>query len=352
MAKRSNDSAVPAGQNRKARRAAKRAADGLRKKARARYSTHVLILYKDTDSPLTKFMQSALGVKRAATAMNAKMWTTFAALEAFGKAARWGKFNPVTLTFNQFRAYVQSRIGVVSNRTIQNEASHIRRALRCVGRGEFAAVTCSSKALGVPSATRIGTGTAVHVDVLQPALERAREDSKAILLLEHAVGLRHREAVQIEKECLEEWKQALADGQPLKVRKGAKGGRPRSVILCPAKAKEAAVAIDAALKVLQNQEFLVDSVSLKAALACNHKRMKKLCIEGKDAQHSLRRSFACEQYEYYRGELKMSDKRALSLLSNDLGHGDRRGRWVFNCYLKASLEEREAALAAKESKPE
>ena len=46
----------------------------------------------------------------------------------------------------------------------------------------------------------------------------------------------------------------------------------------------------------------------------------------------------------------MDDKTALSTLSRDLGHGDGRGRWVFNCYLRATLEEREAALAAQASK--
>ena len=349
MSKRVNNSAATAGQVAKANRAAKRAADRLKKRGRAAYSTRVLILYADSDSMTAKFMQSALGQKRAATTMNPKMRTTFIALEAFAKEARWGKVDPLNLTFKQFRAYIQSRIGKVINRTIQNEASHIRRALKCVGRGEFAAVTCSSKLLGVPSASRIGSGTVVHMDVLGAALEKAREDTAALLLLEHAIGLRGREAIQ-SGVSLQEWKRALANGQPIIVRKGPKGGRTRSVVLCPTKAAEAAVAVDAALKVLENQEHLVDSVSLKAAMACNHKRMKKLGIAGKDAQHSLRRSFTLEQFQYYRGELQMSEKKALSTLSNDLGHGDGRGRWVYNCYLRATLEGREAALAAQKSK--
>lgn len=352
MPKRVSDSdAVKAGQVGKMKRAARRAADRLKRKIRAPYCTRVLIQYSDSDSMLAKFMQSALGLKRAATTTNPKMRTTFIALEAFAREARWGKVDPTTLTFKQFRAYIQSRIGKVCNRTIQNEASHIRRALRCVGRGEFAAVVCSSKALGIPSASRIGTGTVVHEDVLAAALVNAREDTAAILRLEHAIGLRGRESIQ-SGESLREWKLALANGQPIVVRKGPKGGRVRSVVLCPSKAAEAALAVDAALKVIEHQEHLVDSVNLKAALACNHKRMKKLGIAGKNAQHSLRRSFTLEQFDYYRGTLQMSEKKALSTLSNDLGHGDGRGRFVYNCYLRATLEEREAALAAQKSKQE
>lgn len=343
--------AKAAGQAGRAKRAAKRDVERLKKKARAPYCTRVLIAYKDSDSITAKFMQSALAVKRSSTEYNAKMRTTFIALEAFAREGRWGNLDPVTLTFKQFRKYIQSRIGKVCDRTIQNEASHVRRALRCVGRGEFAEVTCSSERLGVPSATRIGTGTAMHTDVLESALAQARPDTKAILLLEHALGLRHREAVQVSKDTLLSWKRAIAASQPLYVPdKGPKGGRPRFVRLCPSKAADAAVAVEAALKVLENQEFLCDSVNLKAALGTNHERMKKIGIAGKDAQHSLRRSFGVEQYDYYRGELEMDDKTALSTLSRDLGHGDGRGRWVFNCYLRATLEEREAALAAQASK--
>lgn len=350
MAKKANDSAAAAGaagQVMKSKRAARRAVERLKKKAKPLYVTRVLILYSDSDSVTTKFMKSALGVKRAATTMSCKMRTTFVALEEFARQGRWGRVDPVNLTFHQFWSFIQSRTKKVSARTVQNEASHIRRSLRCVGRGEFAAVTCSSERLGVPSATRIGTGTAVHKDVLETALANARADTAAILLLEHALGLRHREVVQISKDTLRNWKRSISSGQPIFVpKKGPKGGRPRFIVLCPAKALEAEAAIDAALKVLENQEFLVDSVNLKAAQAANQKRMKKLGIADDDSQHSLRRSFAVQQYDYYVGELQMSEREAWSTLAIDLGHGDGRGRWVFNNYLKATLEQREAALAA------
>lgn len=356
MSKKANDLAAvavaaAAGQVMKSKRAARRAVERLKKKAKPLYVTRVLILYSDSDSTSTKFMKSALGVKRASTLMCCKMRTTFVAFEEFARVGRWGRVDPANLTFHQFYTFIQWRITKVSARTVQNEASHVRRVLRCVGRGEFAAVVCSSKRLGVPSATRIGTGTAVHRDVLETALANARADTAAILLLEHSLGLRHREVIQVSKDTLRNWKRSISSGQPLYVpRKGPKGGRPRFIALCPAKALEAAVAIDAALKVLESQEFLVDSVNLKAAQTANQKRMKKLGIADEDSQHSLRRSFAVQQYDYYVGELKMTKRTAWSTLANDLGHGDRRGRWVYNCYLRATIEQREAALAAQASK--
>lgn len=342
------DLAKAAGQAAKAKRAARRAADRLKKKAKPQYCTRVLSAYKDSDSTTAKFMQSALAVKHASTEMKAKMRTTFVALQAFAQLARWGKkVDPVSLTFKQFRGYIQSRIGKVTARTLQNEASHVRRALRSVGRGEFAAVTCASERLGVPRSSRIGTRTAVHSNVYETALAQAREDTKAILRLEHAIGLRHREAVQVDKSLLLEWKRAIENGQPLYVReKGPKGGRPRFVRLSPSKARDAVPAIDAAIKVLETQEFLCDSVNLKAALGTNHERMQKIGIAGDDAQQSIRINFSVEQYDYYRCELQMPEKEAWATVCNDLGHGDKRGRWAYNCYLKATLEQREAALAA------
>lgn len=346
MSKQKNGAvAAITGQVAKLKRAEKRALERSKKKARVPYCIRTVIPYADSDSMTAKFMSASLGKKGAATSSCPRMRTTFTALEEFAKLRRWGKVDPCTLTFKQFRSFIEWRIKKVSPISVQNEAAHIRRALRCVGRGEFAEVTCSSKNLGVPRASRIGKGAAMDADVLAAALPHAREDTKAILLLEHSIGLRHREAVMCGKS-LDQWKKALADGQPLVVRYGTKGGLARSVVLSPSKAKDAAVVVDAALKVLEGQEFLVDSVSLKAALATNHRRMKRLGIEGENAQHSLRRSFTTDQYDFYCEVQKMEQKEALATLARDLGHGDRRGRMVYNCYLKATLEQREAAQAA------
>lgn len=304
--------------------------------------------FNDSDSIAAKCMKAALFFKGASTATKQKMRTTFRQFEEVAKSGRWGDVDPSTLTLKQFRAYIASRKGKVSNRTIQNEAAHIRRALAGAGRGEFAKNECTSKALGVPSASRIGGGKVVDLLVLKVAIEKARDDTKALILLSHAIGLRGREAIQCH-ESLMEWKRAITAGQPLYVRYGTKGGRGRSVHVCPAKAVEASEAVEAALQVLKKQTYLVDSKNLKSALATNHKRLKKIGLAGENSFHALRRSFAMAQYDHYRDEVQVTDKVALQRVSNDLGHGDGRGRFVFNCYLRATLQERKAARAAADA---
>jgi hypothetical protein len=43
-----------------------------------------------------------------------------------------------------------------------------------------------------------------------------------------------------------------------------------------------------------------------------------------------------DQYKHYLA-VGCSEKVALARTSNDLGHGDGRGRWVFNNYIRNSL---------------
>lgn len=181
MAKRQNEArAAATGRVQKLTRAQKRAIDRTQKKVRAPYCTRVVIPYGESDSMTAKFMSASLGKKGASIASCQRMRTTFIALEEFARKNRWGKVDPTTLTFKQFRAYIQSRIGVVSDFSVQNETCHIRRALACVGRAEFAAVTCSRIALGVPSASRIGRAKVINLDVFAAALGKARADTSTL----------------------------------------------------------------------------------------------------------------------------------------------------------------------------
>ena len=52
--------------------------------------------------------------------------------------------------------------------------------------------------------------------------------------------------------------------------------------------------------------------------------------------HGLRRGWAVTQYHHYVAHGN-DEKAALRLLSGDLGHGDGRGRWCFNNYLRGAL---------------
>jgi len=292
--------------------------------------------YKQSDSVTAKFMKAALGDKGAATLTKTRMQTTFKALEAFGRQHRWGAIEPASLTPKQLKGFVAFRIKEgISPRSIQNEMSHVRRALEGVGRAEFAQDVCSNKELGVPSGSRIGSGKVVEPEVLQLALERAPADTKALIELSRSLGLREREAIQ-SANSLREWGRALSQGQPIIVRDGTKGGRARSVVVAPGGLERAVEAVKAAQTVLGQQKQLVLSRSLKAAIEQHSDRLAKLGLKGENSCHSLRRAFAMDQYKHYLAA-GCSQKVALSRTSNDLGHGDGRGRWVFNNYIRNSL---------------
>lgn len=292
--------------------------------------------YRHGDSVTAKFMKAALADQGAATLTKTRMQTTFKALEAFGKQQRWGAVEPRTLTAKQLKGYVAARIEKgISARSIQNEMSHVRRALEGGGRGEFAQDVCSNKELGVPSGTRIGVGKVVDPDVLQRALERASADTKALIELSRSLGLREREAI-MSASSLREWGKALAQGQPIVVRDGTKGGRVRFVVVAPGGLERALGAVKAAQAVLGQQKHLVVSKNLKAAVEQHSDRLAKLGLKGENSCHSLRRAFAMDQYKHYLA-VGCSQKEALARTSNDLGHGEGRGRWVFNNYIRNSL---------------
>jgi site-specific recombinase XerC len=283
-------------------------------------------------------MKSALANNRAATLTKTRMQTTFKAVESFAKQQRWGSVDPASLTVKQLKGFVSARLKEgISARSIQNEMSHLRRALEGSGRAEFAQGACSNAELGVPSATRIGVGKVVDPEVLRSALERAPGDTRALLELSRRLGLREREAIMA-ANSLREWGRALSQGQPIIVREGTKGGRARSVVVAPEGLERALGAVKSAQAVLEQQKQLVVSTSLKAAVEQHSDRLARLGLKGENSCHSLRRAFAMDQYKHYLG-VGCSQKVALAWVSNDLGHGDGRGRWVYNNYLRSSLNE-------------
>mgnify|MGYP000982484559 CR=1 FL=1 len=284
-----------------------------------------------------KFMAAALH-RGAATLTRQKMHTTFLAFAAHAKQGRYGPVDPATVTEKQLRNYVASRIDTgITPRTIQNEVSHLRRALHGVQRGEWAD-TLTNAQLGVPAGTRIGTGRVVNAAVLAQALERAAADTRAWIQLERCLGLRREEMIESHKS-LKQWEATLARGQTfITVRHGTKGGRTRDTCIPAPYRDRALAAIRAALAVAAGRRYLVDAPSDRAAKQQVHGRFASLGLKGADSGHSLRRAFCRDNYEYYLSE-GHGQKEALALCSRDLGHGEGRGRWVWNNYLRASYEQ-------------
>jgi hypothetical protein len=284
-----------------------------------------------------KFMAASLH-KGAATLTRQKMLTTFKAFAAHAKQRRYGVVEPSTVTEKQLRNYVTARIEAgITPRTIQNEVSHLRRAVRGAGRGEWAD-TVTNGQLGVPAGTRIGTGRVVDALVLEHALDQAPTDTRAWIQLERYLGLRREEMIESHKS-LKQWEAALTRGQSfITIRHGTKGGRVRDTVIPTPYRDRALAAIRAALDVMTTRQYLVDATTARAAQKQVHDRFAALGLRGKDSGHALRRAFCRDNYEHYLSE-GHSVEEALALCSRDLGHGEGRGRWVWNNYLKATYEQ-------------
>lgn len=296
-------------------------------------------IYKNGDSIEAKFSKASNFNSRAGTLYKTRMQSTYRALQNHAKLARWGKdVSPLNLTEKQLKGFVQARLEAgLSTRTIQNEISHIRRSLEGVGRREFAQITCSNKNIGVPSASRIGTGKVVDQDVFRAAREKLGPDTGSLIDLQRSIGLRVREAV-CSGASLKTWMQTIdSGGRFLHITDGTKGGRIRDVYIRPDNIEATKSAIQSCLDVLKEKGKLVDSPNLKAALETHTDRLARAGLKGDNSSHSLRRDFAYRQYKYYLAE-GYDDKKSLQLVSRDMGHGDERGRWVYNNYIRSTLE--------------
>jgi hypothetical protein len=292
---------------------------------------------RDHRSVEAKFMMASLH-KGAATLTRKKMLTTFRAFAAHARLQRYGDVDPATVTKKQLSKYVSTRIEAgITARTIQNEVSHLRRALHGAGRGAWIDAL-TNKQLGVPAGTRIGTGRVVDEQVLARALEQAAADTRAWIQLERCLGLRREEMIESHKS-LKQWEAALARGQSfITIRHGTKGGRVRDTVIPAPYRARALEAVRAALEVAVIRSHLVDATTARAAQKQVHERFAALGLTGKDSGHALRRAFCRDNYKYYLSE-GHGKPEALALCSRDLGHGEGRGRWVWNNYLRSSYEQ-------------
>lgn len=296
--------------------------------------------YQEGDSVQAKWSKSSLVNVRGGTLTHKRMNTTWNALVRVAKQGRWGKLAPHNLTEKQFRKYVETRrdIDGIAAHCLAVETRHIRRALRGCGREDFATVVTNA-ILGVPKGSRIGTGKATEPEVLAAARASAAPGVRAVIDLCNGIGLRIREAV-CAAQSLETWRTEMDEGQPLSVEIETKGDRPRCVFLRSEESRKlASDAIDRAIAHLKEtgQVFLVESTSEEGAIRAIERDFAELGLEADNSAHSLRRDFAVREYLYLR-EKGLTKREACGKLSIALGHGSSRHRWVWNNYLRATLE--------------
>lgn len=284
-------------------------------------------------------MQAAIAKKKGGRATRDRMKSTFRQLSKIAKAGRWGNVTPATLTHKQLAKYVETRVEKgISAHSIQTEVSAIRRALDGVGRSIDVVKIFTSKSLGVPQCSRKGDGKAVDEGVYRQALQKADPVTLALMRLQKAVGMRINEVIEC-RDSLKSWNNVLSlGGSELRVSDGTKGGRVRTVHLQPEARSEAHAAVVAALAVTNGgrKHFFPAAKDGKAARGMYADNLENLGLKGENSSHSLRRSFAVRQYLAY-VKTGYEHKAALARLSLDLGHGDGRGRWVWNNYLRGTL---------------
>ena len=222
-----------------------------------------------------------------------------------------------------------------SIRTIQNKLAHVRAALRAVGREKFAdSAQVSNASLGAAGASRGGTHTVASKEAIEERISKLQPGFKEAAQLQLTLGLRAQEAIQ-SNQSLRLWQQQLEQGRRVTVLHGTKGGRARDLSITAEKAQQAALeAVRAAIAAMDRQGGqLVPSSSLEGANRAYQRAMNGVDFKGSEASHSLRYLFARSQFERYL-EAGFDRKEALSALSMDLGHGDGRGRYCEQVYLR------------------
>ncbi|WP_288128541.1 integrase domain-containing protein [Thiomonas sp.] len=299
-------------------------------------------------STLTSFMQAALNEGKKSTRTRAERHAFYADLEAFAKARRFSDLTPANLTRRQLQQYVEhAQARGVSHRSIQNRLAHIRVALRGVGLGAKAeSKEWSNDAFGVASlrGDRVGKHRAVTEIELTAAQAHAGalgdRGMEFIVLsaLQRCLGLRAQEAIQA-AGSLAAWERCLVQNRPITVSEGTKGGRARTAVVPEGLRERALIAVRAAQDLAQRHGGkLVDASSLKAA----RDRYRHTCaacgLVGEVASHGLRYAWAQDRYRAYQRE-GFAPAEAVRRLSEDLGHGSGRGRYVRMVYLRGMRDE-------------
>lgn len=269
-----------------------------------------------------------------------RAWRTWRAVEKFAVEKKW-KLDPESISPKQMRLYLERRATEISARSVQNEASHLRRAISGAGRSlgdvRDPKNAWSSTRMSVPSASRLGLKAAANPAKYEAARGRMPEDVRAAEGLVNGIGLRKKEAIMA-GSSMKGWSRELAKpdakerGVYLNVVDGTKGGRPRWTFIPPGRVEEVSKAVAVASKLFLVTGKIIQSEDLKSAMSRYSNCLYRLGLTGDDSGHGLRRAFAHRQYHHYR-DSGLSEGEALKRLSQDLGHGDGRGRWVWNNYL-------------------
>lgn len=237
-------------------------------------------------------------------------------------------------------AFVAARVQEgISPRTLANQMSHIRAVLEHVGKPGLARnPEYSNRALGIAQGSRIGTKEPLSDSALKGFREATvnRPGIGLTLELQRALGLRETEAIRGGRaDTLARWERELTLKGCVYVVEGTKGGRPRDTHV--ANVERALSAIREARSLIQSQGggYLVRKADGSAAANLKQARniYRNLCHREGIQSHAARYAFARERLEGYRQQ-GFSAREARAATSQDLGHGDGRGRYIASVYAR------------------
>lgn len=295
---------------------------------------------------LADFTQAFRADAKGSWATRDRAAATFERLQEFcnsSQGRKWGgSVTPQNLSSKQIRQFLESRTAAgISPKTVQNEASHLRRALEGAGR-ELGDVrdpknNYGNKRLGVPEAPKKDARAPIKAEVLESAKEALKPHFAALVGIQESLGLRAAEAVGA--TIYAEWQKtidsAAAAGRPgaqIRVFERTKGGRERFVYVPSERFSAVREAVATAIQLRGKNDFIIQKDTREKALEAFTNATRYAGMTGHNSDHGIRRSFAIQQLKHYES-VGMTREAGLSRLSNDLGHGDGRGRWVENNYI-------------------
>jgi hypothetical protein len=244
--------------------------------------------------------------------------------------------DPAQIRTTHIASYAASQAGRVATRTMANKLSHIRAVVAATGKGAMLKENAlSNKALGASGGSRTGTKTAMTDTAythFHAAVSARSAAAGHVMELQRALGLRLNEAVRgANTGMLQQWQKQLQQGYA-RITAGTKGGRPRETLV--AAHGRALTAVTAALAAATvNGGHVISAATGKQAYDHVRNTYAAAGMEGKQSSHSLRYAWAQEQLAAYKAQ-GISERQARQELSQDLGHGDGRGRYVAMVYCR------------------
>jgi hypothetical protein len=223
---------------------------------------------------------------------------------------------------------------------LHNTLAAIRVILRHAGTD---VTGVDNQRLGVPARSRVGKKrpyTAAELKMLWPRVKKKDIGFYHIVRLQRLLGLRSQEALMC-GPSLGDWLERLrgigtSSEALLPVTRGAKNGRYREIGILRCRSEETFEAIEEAYNYCARNDFRLigSSDNLKKARFRLMQLYRHTGISEECSSHALRYTYACDKALELLDD-GMAPIDVLRLLSNYLGHGDSRFRWIKAVYCRS-----------------